>query len=99
MRIRRPGRRAVPMAAAAVLLGAAAAASLSCARKTPGAAPVTIRYMRWTDPAELAATRTLLETFQKQHPAITVTLEFNSWDQYWSNCRRWWRPATPPTSS
>jgi multiple sugar transport system substrate-binding protein len=94
-----PRSRAGARASALLLCAAAAAAALAtllggCGKKE--AEPVTIRYLRWTDPAELAATREILDLFQQRHPNVTVTLEFNSWDQYWPKLQTLLAAGDPP---
>lgn len=44
---------------------------------------VTIRYARWGLPEELNGTKKIIESFEKEHPNIKITLESSSWDQYW----------------
>jgi multiple sugar transport system substrate-binding protein len=77
-------------------LAATLAGTLSCGGGKGAKAPVTLRYMRWTDPAELAAARELLDLFHQRHPHITVTLEYNSWDQYWSKLQTLVAAGDPP---
>jgi len=49
-----------------------------------GAEAVEIRYFRWADPAELAATREALDRFEALHPGVTVKLEYTSFGGYGS---------------
>jgi multiple sugar transport system substrate-binding protein len=49
-----------------------------------GEGAVDIRYFRWADPAELAATREALSRFEALHPGITVKLEYTSFGGYGS---------------
>lgn len=82
-------RAALPGAALLALL-----AAVSCSRKP--SEPVTLRYMRWSDPAELAATRELLDLFETSHPGVTVALEFNGWGEYWPKLQTIVAAGDPP---
>lgn len=91
-------RRALPQIAPRVapflLVAAAAAIAAGCSRKP--AEPVALRYMRWSDPVELAATRELLDLFEQSHPGVTVTLEFNGWNEYWPKLQTIVAAGDPP---
>lgn len=64
--------------------GAACSGSGSGDDAADGSDAVEIRYFRWADPAELAATRVALSRFEELHPGVTVKLEYTSFGGYGS---------------
>jgi multiple sugar transport system substrate-binding protein len=75
------------LAHAASLFLAAAVATLGCGEagdRNASGGRVSIRYFRWADPPEHAATEAAIARFEELNPEIDVKLEYTSWGGYGS---------------
>ncbi|MCH7230524.1 sugar ABC transporter substrate-binding protein [Glycomyces sp. L485] len=73
--------RKTRMAAAAALAVAAPAGLAACGGGDDG--NVTLRYAFWDD-NQRPAVEAMIDAFNEDHPDITVELEQNPWDDYWT---------------
>lgn len=55
-----------------------------------------LRYMRWGLPEEIESERVLLQSFEQQHPGITVKLEYAAWEQFWTKLQAQFAAGTAP---
>ncbi len=67
----------------------------SCGGKTAGG-PVTISFMAWGAPEELAVWQQIVDDFQVAKPNIKVNVEVADWDSYWEKLKTLLAASTPP---
>jgi len=58
--------------------------------------PVTISFMAWGDPEELAVWQQIVDDFQAANPNIKVNVEVSDWDSYWTKLKTLLAANTPP---
>jgi multiple sugar transport system substrate-binding protein len=58
--------------------------------------PVTISYMVWGAPEELAVWQQIVDDFQAGNPNIKVNVEVSDWDSYWEKLKTLLAASTPP---
>ncbi len=58
--------------------------------------PVTISFMAWGAPEELAVWQQIVNDFQAANPNITVNVEVTDWDSYWTKLQTLLAAGTPP---
>jgi multiple sugar transport system substrate-binding protein len=59
-------------------------------------APVTISFMAWGAPEELAVWQQIVDDFQVANPSIKVNVEVSDWDSYWTKVKTLLAANTPP---
>jgi multiple sugar transport system substrate-binding protein len=58
--------------------------------------PVTISFMAWGAPEELAVWQQIVNDFQTANPNIKVSVEVSDWDSYWTKLKTLMAANTPP---
>ena len=58
--------------------------------------PVTISFMAWGAPEELAVWQQIVDDFQAANPNIKVNVEVSDWDSYWTKLKTLLAANTPP---
>lgn len=58
--------------------------------------PVTISFMAWGAPEELAVWQQIVDDFQAANPKIKVSVEVSDWDSYWTKLKTLLAANTPP---
>jgi multiple sugar transport system substrate-binding protein len=58
--------------------------------------PVTISFMAWGAPEELAVWQQIVDDFQAANSNITVNVEVSDWDSYWTKLKTLLAASTPP---
>lgn len=58
--------------------------------------PVTISFMAWGAPEELAVWQQIVDDFQAANPNIKVSVEVSDWDSYWTKLKTLLAADTPP---
>jgi multiple sugar transport system substrate-binding protein len=58
--------------------------------------PVTISFMAWGAPEELAVWQQIVDDFQVANPNIKVNVEVSDWDSYWTKLKTLLAANTPP---
>jgi multiple sugar transport system substrate-binding protein len=58
--------------------------------------PVTISFMAWGAPEELAVWQQIVDDFQAANPNIKVSVEVSDWDSYWTKLKTLLAANTPP---
>ncbi len=58
--------------------------------------PVTISFMAWGAPEELAVWQQIVNDFQAANPNINVNVEVTDWDSYWTKLQTLLAAGTPP---
>ena len=58
--------------------------------------PVTISFMAWGAPEELAVWQQIVDDFHTANPNITVNVEVSDWDSYWTKLKTLLAANTPP---
>jgi multiple sugar transport system substrate-binding protein len=58
--------------------------------------PVTISYMVWGAPEELAVWQQIVNDFEAANPNIKVSVEVSDWDSYWEKLKTLLAANTPP---
>ncbi len=58
--------------------------------------PVTISFMAWGAPEELAVWQQIVDEFQVANPNIKVNVEVADWDSYWEKLKTLLAANTPP---
>ncbi len=58
--------------------------------------PVTISFMAWGAPEELAVWQQIVNDFQAANPNIKVNVEVSDWDSYWTKLKTLMAANTPP---
>jgi multiple sugar transport system substrate-binding protein len=66
----------------------------ACGGGTKG--PVTISFMAWGAPEELAVWQQIVDDFQAANPNITVNVEVSDWTDYWTKLNTLLAANTPP---
>jgi len=66
----------------------------ACGGGTKG--PVTISFMAWGAPEELAVWQHIVDDFQAANPNIKVNVEVSDWDSYWTKLKTLLAANTPP---
>jgi multiple sugar transport system substrate-binding protein len=66
----------------------------ACGGGTKG--PVTISFMAWGAPEELAVWQQIVDDFQAANPNIKVNVEVSDWDSYWTKLKTLLAANTPP---
>jgi multiple sugar transport system substrate-binding protein len=58
--------------------------------------PVTISFMAWGAPEELAVWQQIVNDFEAANPNIKVNVEVSDWDSYWEKLKTLLAANTPP---